>query len=327
MHLHSHFSKEYLIEIDGSKGKTLWYEKIIQKLQRIFTSHKKYQAEAWSIYFRSGFYPDMLYTKAMQKGMDFFCLTDHDTIDGWKELLKEHPELKPRVIPGVELTCYIPGNKTKIHVNIFNLNEKNFLELKKISGDIKKVTEYCKKNKIICSLNHWNNSSLQNFAINKENHSISKSESKYLWNMFRVVEARNGLDREENNKYTQINAMKSGKSMLAGSDSHVGKVGMTWTEVPGARTKNEFLKGIIAGNTKLGGRHGTSSVLKDEARIQARTYSGLYYTDYKDNMEYKLDLWYRGFLRGLIYSSIEKTIKAMIIIFSRLAVSYTFKDR
>jgi hypothetical protein len=47
------------------------------------------------------------------------------------------------------------------------------------------------------------------------------------------------------------------KHTLGGGDSHTGRgIGLTWTEVPGAATRSEFMTGLRAGRGIAGGAHG-----------------------------------------------------------------------
>jgi hypothetical protein len=49
-----------------------------------------------------------------------------------------------------------------------------------------------------------------------------------------------------------------GKIAIAGSDSHtITGVGLTYTDVPGARTVDEFLSGLRAGRGRVQGAHGS----------------------------------------------------------------------
>jgi hypothetical protein len=53
-------------------------------------------------------------------------------------------------------------------------------------------------------------------------------------------------------------AAAAGKTGSAGSDSHTLRgVGRTWTEVPGARTREEFMAGLWEGRVRIGGQMGS----------------------------------------------------------------------
>jgi hypothetical protein len=57
-------------------------------------------------------------------------------------------------------------------------------------------------------------------------------------------------------------AARLGKIAIAGSDSHtIAGVGHTFTEVPGARTVDEFFAGLRAGRGRIHGVHGSCGKL------------------------------------------------------------------
>ena len=108
MHLHSCFSKEYFVSPDSWGKKDLLHERVVKWMQAIATRKSKYHALKWVLYYKSGFAPKEVYDRVIKNGMDFFCLTDHDTIEGWQQLIKEYPKTWSKVITGVELTTRIP---------------------------------------------------------------------------------------------------------------------------------------------------------------------------------------------------------------------------
>jgi len=57
-------------------------------------------------------------------------------------------------------------------------------------------------------------------------------------------------------------ASREGKIAIAGSDSHtIAGVGQTYTEVPGARTVDEFFAGLRTGRGRIHGVHGSCGKL------------------------------------------------------------------
>jgi hypothetical protein len=57
-------------------------------------------------------------------------------------------------------------------------------------------------------------------------------------------------------------AARLGKIAIAGSDSHtLAGVGLTYTEVPGAHTVDEFFAGLRAGRGRVHGQHGSCGKL------------------------------------------------------------------
>ena len=65
---------------------------------------------------------------------------------------------------------------------------------------------------------------------------------------FPALETRNGQMLSRNNRHAARLARKWRKAQVAGSDAHtLASAGSTYTEVAGARNKNEFLAGLRAG--------------------------------------------------------------------------------
>lgn len=323
MHVHSSFSKERMIEF-GNKKHYEWYEKIIMLTHSVLTFGKR--KKHWALYFKSGYTPKKLYDLAISRGMDFFCLTDHDTIDGWKSFIKEYPELTSKLITGVEVTTRIPGKDFDIHVNIYGLGEKEFNEIEKLKSDVKNVVEYCRRKDIICSINHIVNSPFHKIATALRNDECNDSDC--LLKMFDYAEARNRHDSRKTNKIAENLVKRNRKIMLAGTDSHVGDIGKTWTEVKNAKTAREFLEGIKKGKAKIGGEFGNSKVLEHEVIEQSRSYDALYYTDDMKNFDKKLkkeEYWKRNFVYGITFSIVEKLFKVFIKLAARRGVKWLEK--
>ncbi len=73
-----------------------------------------------------------------------------------------------------------------------------------------------------------------------------------------AYEARNGQMSRKSNESAAHLAARLDKIAVAGSDAHaLSGVGLTYTEVPGARTVNEFFAGLRAGWGRVAGEHGS----------------------------------------------------------------------
>jgi hypothetical protein len=73
-----------------------------------------------------------------------------------------------------------------------------------------------------------------------------------------AFEVRNGQMWKEANQQAQQMATKLGKAGVAGSDSHtLAGVAQTYTEVPGARTVEEYFTGLRAGRGIVHGQDGS----------------------------------------------------------------------
>ena len=65
--------------------------------------------------------PEEMLELAIAQGLEYWSLTDHDTIDGYRRLLS-HPKMTElSVIPGVELTC--DWSKQTLHVLAFGFSD------------------------------------------------------------------------------------------------------------------------------------------------------------------------------------------------------------
>ena len=59
------------------------------------------------------------------------------------------------------------------------------------------------------------------------------------------LEVINGTRQPSQNRTAMCLAAATGKHTLGGGDSHTGRgIGLTWTEVPGARSREEFMHGF-----------------------------------------------------------------------------------
>jgi hypothetical protein len=73
-----------------------------------------------------------------------------------------------------------------------------------------------------------------------------------------AFESRNGQMLAKANRSAARLACRLGKIAVGGSDSHaIAGIGRTYTEVPGARTADEFFAGLRAGQGEVHGAHGS----------------------------------------------------------------------
>jgi hypothetical protein len=72
------------------------------------------------------------------------------------------------------------------------------------------------------------------------------------------LEVNNGSRLPAQNLTAQCLAEAAAKAGIAGSDAHTHRgIARTWTEVPGAATRDEFMAGLWAGRCRVGGRQGS----------------------------------------------------------------------
>jgi hypothetical protein len=88
-----------------------------------------------------------------------------------------------------------------------------------------------------------------------------------------AFEIRNGQMWPEANVHAERLAKRLGKIGVGGSDSHtIAGVGLTYTDVPGARTVDEFLAGLRAGGGIVHGVHGSYAKLTADVYRIAKSF-------------------------------------------------------
>jgi len=186
--------------------------------------------------------PRALYDKAVAKGMGFFTLTDHETMEGIEELRrdleKEFNGSPPiPVIPGIEMKIRDPHVGHTLHVNILGLNDNQMLELNGRTESIDRFLEFCREEDLYHAYNHpfW-------FERGERGTLSTVTE---LIDRFPVVELNAGRIPQLNGRTLAI-ARRFGKQVIAASDSHTGRTGKAYTMAPGASAK-EFLHNIRIG--------------------------------------------------------------------------------
>jgi glycosyltransferase involved in cell wall biosynthesis len=232
--------------------------------------------------------PHALYPLLKGRGMHLVTLTDHNSIDGVRELL--HRGL-PDVFISSELTATFPEDGCNIHVTVANVTEAQFTEANRLRGNVYELVAYLEAevreerrraegNRIAYFMTHPLMST-QNRPYGREG-ALSLAHIEKALLLFNAFEGQNGSRTRALNELTQgvlgrldaptlaRLADRHGieprgdhpwhKAMLAGSDDHAGiNPGHTWTEFPyaGERpTANELVLAIRRRETRLAGAHG-----------------------------------------------------------------------
>ena len=100
----------------------------------------------------------------------------------------------------------------------------------------------------------------------------AREREDFAWfqNYFPAVETRNGHMLEEANGRAVEFAKQWDKIGIGGSDAHaMPSVGRTYTEVPGARTKEEFFAGLREGMAQVKGESGSYTKLTGDVLVIA----------------------------------------------------------
>jgi len=191
--------------------------------------------------------PAEVYTRLKQRGMSIVTLTDHDSIEAG-EALRKHPDF----FLSEEATVRMPGG-TEMHLGVHGITERDHIEIQRRRKDFISLMMYLTERKLFFSVNHVF-SSLTGQRLADD----------FCWfaSYVPAFESRNGQMWRRANESAARLASRLGKIAIGGSDSHtIAGVGRTYTEVPGARTADEFFAGLRAGQGQVHGAHGSYAKL------------------------------------------------------------------
>ena len=198
--------------------------------------------------------PESVYRVAKSRGMDLVTLTDHDSISGCLEFLDRHPDADDFFI-SEEIECLVPGVPLKVHIGAYDINERIHHDVQPLRNSVFEAAAYLRHERVFFTLNHLF------FFLHRQ--LALEDYLRVLLPLFDAFEVRNGTMLEAHNALIEDIAgerRRRGFAAIAvgGSDSHtLAGVGTTYTEVP-ARSRAEFLQGLHAGRTSVGGRHGST---------------------------------------------------------------------
>ena len=197
--------------------------------------------------------PDTVYNLLKHRGMSLVTITDHDSIEA-AETLRSRMDF----FLSEEVTVRMPSG-TEVHLGVYNITERDHLEIQRRRSDFIALLMYLTERKLFFSVNH----ALSGLTGRREAEDYSWFES-YV----PAYETRNGQMCRRANEGAANLAARLGKIAVAGSDSHaLPGIGRTYTEVPSARTVDEFFAGLRAGCGRVYGDHGSYG------RITADVYS------------------------------------------------------
>ena len=187
--------------------------------------------------------PEGVYATAKRRGMDLVTITDHDQISGALALGD-----RDDVLVGCEVTAEWPGLDLCVHINVFDITPAQHAEIQRLRGDVRYLMPYLHQQNIYSSLNH---------VASGINGPLTAAHLAAVLPWVNGLEVINGTRQPSQNRTAMCLAAATGKHTLGGGDSHTGRgIGLTWTEVPGATTRREFMTGLRAGRGIAGGAHG-----------------------------------------------------------------------
>jgi predicted metal-dependent phosphoesterase TrpH len=191
--------------------------------------------------------PAEVYNLLKQRGMSAVTLTDHDSLEG-SEALRSRPDF----FLSEEVTVQMPGG-TEAHLGAYGLTERDHIEIQRRRTDFISLLMYLTERKLFFSVNH---------VFSGLTGPREEEDFRWFESYVPAYETRNGQMCRESNEAAARLATRLGKISIGGSDSHaLSGVGRTYTEVPGARTVDEFFGGLRAGRGRVHGRHGSCARL------------------------------------------------------------------
>jgi glycosyltransferase involved in cell wall biosynthesis len=212
--------------------------------------------------------PAAVYAQAKARGMSFVTITDHDTIDGVRQIAD-----RKDVIVGEELSCRFPEDGCMMHVVVWGLTEEDHRELQERAADIYRVAEYLEERQLAHAVAH---------PLYRQNEKLEKWHLERLMLLFKGFECLNGahsplhreafeplLDRLDEAQIERLAAKHKLrphwpepwiKSRTGGSDDHgLLNVGRTWTEFPSdVKSREDLLDCLRTGRCKPGGQTGSA---------------------------------------------------------------------
>jgi len=186
--------------------------------------------------------PEEVFEALERHDMNLFTLTDHDSIEG-SERLRHYANF----FLSEELTCQMPSG-TRIHIGVYDLQERDHVRIQHRRNDLPALLMYLSERQLFFSVNHVFSS-----LTGRREHEDFDWFAQY----FPAVETRNGQMSAKANAHAARLARCWRKAGTGGSDAHaLRSVGTTYTQVHGARSKQEFFDGLKDGRGRVRGESG-----------------------------------------------------------------------
>jgi predicted metal-dependent phosphoesterase TrpH len=210
--------------------------------------------------------PQAVYEKLKKLGMALVTITDHDSIQACDNL-RRHADF----FVSEEVTCLMPSG-TEAHVGVYDISERQHVEIQRRRDDLPRLVAYLGEQDIFFSAMHICSSLTGR-----------REWDDFAWfaDRFPAVETLNGHMPARNNRQATKFARWTRRSVVGGSDAHtLRSAGSAYTEIRGARNKEEFLAGLRMGFGTVRGESGgywklTRDVFLIAAAMMAEQPAGL----------------------------------------------------
>src|SRR5262245_14953619 len=130
--------------------------------------------------------PEGLYRIAKARGMDLVTITDHDSVAGVLTIAD-----RDDVIVGCEVTAVFPEDKTKCHIGVLGITEKQHEEIQALRYNIRELMPYLRQQEIFTTLNHLSSTSAGR---------LTGSQICWLIPLVSAIETRNGTRLPSQNR-------------------------------------------------------------------------------------------------------------------------------
>ena len=192
--------------------------------------------------------PTQVYSLLQRRGMNLFTLTDHDSIEG-SERLRRHPDF----FLSEELTCRMPSG-TEVHIGVYDFHERQHVAAPAAPQRSGRAAD----------VPHRAAALLQHQSRVFERHRAPRtakisSGSRNISRPWKPATATCSKARTPTRRLSQLDGTKIA---IGGSDAHaLPSVGTAYTEVPGARNKEEFFAALRNGMGRVAGESGSFTKL------------------------------------------------------------------
>jgi predicted metal-dependent phosphoesterase TrpH len=200
--------------------------------------------------------PQDLYFALRRRGLDLVTFTDHDSIDG-AEAVRSRRDF----FLSEEVTCRAPSG-TEVHIGVYGMEERHHVGLQSRRNDLPRLAAYVSEQRLFATVNHP-------FSALTGRRCAEDFEG---FNLFAGCEVLNAHLSPSHNRRAEEFAGRNFQVGVGGSDAHtLESAGSAWTEVPGARNKEEFLSGLKRGHGRVAGHPGTYLKLTSDVLRIARS--------------------------------------------------------
>lgn len=174
--------------------------------------------------------PQHIYRTAMERGMDFVTITDHNVISGALEIAH-----LPNTFISCEVTAYFPENGCKIHVVVLDINEAQYRDIMELRTNVYEMAAYLHSSGIAHFLAH---------PLYAQNDKLTLEIIEKCLLLFTTIEVKNGCRANRFNAFTRQMATSLDETIISQlAEKHgLQPYGIT-----------PWLKGLVGGSDDHGG--------------------------------------------------------------------------